>query len=105
MIIRVAIAEQQIHIAIIIKIKKLQSPTTEKFCRRADSCGKRDIAKALIPIVMVEREHLLIDIRNEEIDPAVLIVVGGANYIPRPGPPALLNTTAESTQISVNITF
>src|SRR6267143_5281134 len=83
MIIRVAIAKQQIQVTIVIKIKKLQSPTTEKFGRRRYACGKRNITKALILIVVVKRKHLLINICNEEIDPAILIVVGGIDSHPR----------------------
>src|SRR5260370_42299374 len=41
------------------------------------------ITKSLILIVVVERKQFLINICNEQIDPAVLIVVGGIDSHPR----------------------
>ncbi len=86
MIIGMAVAEQQIYVAVIVKIEKFQPPATKKLRRPANACGNRHIFEALILIIVVKGEHLLVHVCDEEIRPAILIVIGRVHAHARPWP-------------------
>src|SRR3974390_2091895 len=69
------IAEQQIKIAVIVVIEKLQTPAAHQPCRHADPVGVGNVSENFILVILVERVHLLIDVCLNKADPAILIVI------------------------------
>ena len=64
-VIRIAVGEKQIEIAIIIIIKELQTPSTHQSGRIANTGRTGLVIECFIVIVLINREHLTIDIRHE----------------------------------------
>src|SRR3954462_15984139 len=70
-----AIGQKQIDETVIVVVEELQAPAAQKARRLRYAIRRRDIRKEFVPIVSVQRKHLLIDIGNEEILFAVTIDV------------------------------
>src|SRR2546428_8018960 len=70
-----AVTEQQIQIPIVIKVEKLHTPATQQTRSGADASGHGHVVEALITIVVVEGEHLPVNIRHKQVNPAVLVVI------------------------------
>ncbi len=71
-----AIAKDEVQVAVIVVIKKFQAPAAHQVCSGANARGNSDISKTLVFVVVIERIHFLVNVGNEQIDPPVLIVVG-----------------------------
>ena len=84
-IIRMAVTEQQVKIAVIVVIKKFQTPAAHQPRSHPDPIGIGNVAEHFVLIVVVERVHFLIDIGREQVDPAILIVVRCVYSHPRAG--------------------
>ena len=72
-----AVGEEQIDGAVVVVIEELQPPAAQQARRLRDAVDVRDVAEGLVLVVLVEREHLLIDVGDEQILLAVAVEVGG----------------------------
>ena len=66
-VVGMAVGQDQIDGAVVVVIEELQSPAAEQARRLGDAVGVRDVAEGLVLLVAVEREHLLIDVGDEEV--------------------------------------
>src|SRR5580704_2667523 len=78
-VVGMAVAEQQIEVAVVVVVEKFQSPAAHQARGGTDAGRHGGIGKSFVLVVVVDRIHLLVDVGDEEIDPAVLIVVGSVN--------------------------
>src|SRR5690349_10950167 len=69
-----AIRENQIGIAVVVVIEEAQTPTTEQACGLSNLAGA--INKGQILFIVIETEQLLIDVGDEQVLPAVVVVIG-----------------------------
>src|ERR1700757_3878010 len=76
-IVRVAIGEEKIEIAVVVIIEELEAPPAHQASRGADAGGQGLIVEGLVVIVLIERIHLVVDVGDEQVHPAVLIDIGG----------------------------
>src|SRR5438067_4698159 len=72
----IAIADDEIEITVIVIIEKLQSPAAEQPRRVRNVRSGSNIVEGRIVAIAIKREHLMIDIGYEEVEPAVLIEIG-----------------------------
>jgi hypothetical protein len=83
--VRMAVGNDQVEVAIVVEVKKLQPPAAHEACDRPDRRSERDVVESSLMVIVVERIHLVVDVGDEKIDPAVLIVVGGVDAHPGAG--------------------
>src|SRR5207248_5380441 len=60
-------------------IEELDSPSTHQLGGRPNASGYRGIAEGFVLAVVVERKHFLVYVRNEQINPSVLIIISGVH--------------------------
>src|SRR5438552_16280014 len=85
LIVGMSIGQEEIHIAVIVIIEKLDTPTTHQPRDLANAVGDRHVVEAAILVVVVERIHLLVYVGDEKIYPTVLIIVGSVDAHSRTG--------------------
>ena len=73
------VAKKQVHVAVVVVVKKLYAPPTQHFRGGGDSRAGSDIVERFVLVVVVQRKRFVIHVRNEQIDPAILIIIGGVN--------------------------
>src|ERR1035438_622333 len=73
------IGEDQIEIAVVVVVEKLQPPSAHPPCGHANAEGHGDIIERQVFIVLVERENFFIDIGDEQIHPAIFVEIGGVH--------------------------
>ena len=69
------VAQEEVHVAIIVVIEELHAPAAQHFSSGANSGARRGIGKRFILIVVVQRIQFVVYVRHEEIEPAILIVI------------------------------
>src|SRR5712692_1893814 len=69
-VVRVAIGKNQVEHPVVVIVEKLQAPSAEQAggLRYAVLVGY--VSEALVMVVLVKREHLLVDVGYEQILPA-----------------------------------
>src|SRR6266851_5262374 len=72
-IIRVAVNQEKVRVAIIIIVKKSQSPATQKLRGRAYFA--RFIRKSKIFLIVIKAEKLLLDVSYKKVLPAITVKV------------------------------
>src|SRR5262249_20144088 len=78
-VVRMAVSKKKINITIVIVVEKLEAPPAKKACRFSNAVCARNIGKSFILVVLVERKHLLVYVRNEQVLPAITVEVRGVN--------------------------
>src|SRR5262245_27760023 len=73
------VREKQIDQTVVVVVEELQAPAAQEARRLRHTIRRRDIRKEFVPLVSIQRKHLLIDIGNEEILFAVTIDVRGVH--------------------------
>src|ERR1041384_6367301 len=68
------IRQDQIRVAIVVVIKETQTPAAEQTRCRSNLAGPVD--KGQVLLIVIETEQFLIDIGNEQVLPAVVVVIG-----------------------------
>ena len=66
-VVGMAVGEKQIDGAVVVVVEELQPPSAQDPRGSRDVVLIRDVGKELLPLIVVEREHLLIDVRDEQI--------------------------------------
>ena len=74
-IVRVTIGDEQINVAVIVVIEKLNSPAAHQSSDHANMRGNRDIVERLVMIVVIKRIHFLVDVGDKQVCPSILIVI------------------------------
>ena len=74
-----AVAKKQVEVAVVIVVEEFLSHTAEHHGAGGDAEPGSDVGKGFVAIVVVQRKHFVVDVGNEEIDPAILVVVAGVN--------------------------
>src|SRR5438067_11456439 len=80
-----AVCYKQVHAAIVVKIKKLYSPTTHQGRRHTHDAGRGFVVEGAVVIIVVEGIMLVVNVVHEQIRPAVLVVVGRIDTHSRTG--------------------
>ena len=93
-VIGMAVRENEIDQTVVVIVEIFEAPTAQQPCRLRDIIRLRHIAKGLVFIVLVDGKHLMIDIRDEQILPAVSIEVGGIHSHSRTRLPAFAEAHA-----------
>ena len=75
-VVGVTVGEEQIDVPVVVVVEELQAPAAEKPRRLRDAVGRGDVREELAAVVLVKREHLLVDVGDEEILLAVAVEVG-----------------------------
>ncbi len=83
-VVRVPVGEHQVEVAVVVVVEELQAPPAEQPRGLRDAVGVGHVLERLVAAVLVEREHLLIDVGDEQVLPAVLVEVGGIDAHARP---------------------
>src|SRR5262249_23769227 len=73
-VVRMAIRQNQIGIAVVIVIEETQTPAAEQTRCRPNLAGPVD--EGQIFFIVIETEQFLIDIGDEQILPTVVVVIG-----------------------------
>ena len=73
------LARNEIDEAVVVVVEELQSPAAQQPRRLRDAVRIGDVGEELVAVVPVEREHLLIDVGDEQVLPAVAVDVGGVD--------------------------
>ncbi len=67
--------DQQINPTVVVVVKKLGSPTNVGQTYGSDFCCVRNIGKRSVPIIVVKSVVVVIEICNEQIEFAIVIIV------------------------------
>ena len=86
-VVRVAVRQEKVGGAVVVVIEEFHAPPAHVQRDLADAVRDSHIVEGLIAIVVVEGIHLLIYVSDEQVHPAVLVVVGGVRAHPGPGAP------------------
>ena len=89
LVVGVTVRDKQILIPIIVVIQKFHTPPTHQTGRRSNSQRSRHIIECPVVIVPIDRIHFLIDIRNKQVLPTILVVVGRIDTHPGTSAPVL----------------
>ncbi len=76
-----SVGEDEIGIAVVVVVEELQPPAAQEARSLADLAGL--VQEGEVFLVLVEAEEFLIDVGDEQVLPAVAVVVGGVNAHPR----------------------
>ena len=98
-----AVGEKQIDVAVVVVVEELQPPAAQQPGRLRDAVGVRDVGERFAAVVPVEREHLLIDVGDEEILVAVAVEVRGVDAHARSRLPLALKATSAGSPISSHL--
>ena len=79
-----AVGDDEVHVAVIVVVKKLQPPSAHPACSHANSLLHRYVFKAPVAAVTIKRKDLLIDVGDEQVHPAVIVEVGRVDAHTRP---------------------
>src|SRR5712692_5557665 len=74
-----AVRKDEINIAVIIVVEKLQAPSAQKASGLRNGLRLRDVNESLVLVVLVQGEFFLVHVGDEEILPAVVVVVRRIN--------------------------
>src|SRR3984885_2580161 len=74
-----AVGDDQVEIAVVVVVEELQPPTAHQAGGSTNGRIQRDIVEAAAAVVAVERIHFVVDIGDKQIDPAILVVIGGVD--------------------------
>src|SRR3984893_3250244 len=74
-IVRIPVGEQQIEVAIVVVVKKLQTPPAHEFGGFADTGGKCQVIKRLITIIFIYGEHFAVEVCHEQAHPSIIIKI------------------------------
>src|SRR5215472_8278431 len=72
---RVAITEKKVNVPIVIIIEEFLAHAAEHHRIGGNAKAWCDICECFISVVVIEREHFVIDVGDEQIDPAILVVI------------------------------
>ena len=86
-VVRVAVCKQEVGRAVVVVIEKFHAPAAHQARDLANAIRNGHIVEGLIAIVVVKRIHLLVYVGDEQVHPAVLVVVGGVHPHPGARPP------------------
>src|SRR5579859_71701 len=78
-VVRVAVGDEQILIAIVVIIEELYAPAAHQPSRAADSGCARHVIEGLVVPIAINGVHLLIDVGDKQVLPAILIEVCGVD--------------------------
>ena len=84
-VVGVAVGQEQIDQAVVVVIEELQAPAAQQPGGLRHAVRRRDVGEELVAVVLVEREHLLIDVGDEQILLPVAVDVGSVDAHPRSG--------------------
>jgi hypothetical protein len=70
LVIRVTVCEKQIKVAIVIVVKELHAPTAHESRSAADAERAGHVVESEIVIVAIDGIHFLVNIGNEQVQPA-----------------------------------
>src|SRR5205823_6479141 len=65
-------SQPMILVAIIVIVKKLQTPSAHEFGGFADARGKRQVVKCFVMIVFIYGEHFAVEVSHEQAHPSVI---------------------------------
>src|ERR1035438_5356470 len=86
-VVGVAVGQEEIERAIVVIIEESQPPAAQKARGLRHLVLEGDVPKGLVPAVLVEREHFLVHVGDEQILPSVTVEIGGIHAHTRAGPP------------------
>src|SRR5260221_124312 len=97
-VVRVSIRDEQILIAIVVIIEELYAPAAHEPGGTADSGCTGHVIEGFVVPIAINGVHLLIDVGDEQVLPAVLIEVRGVDAHARSSPAVLTeaNTGSEA---------
>ena len=74
-----AVAKQEIKVAVIVIVKELHAPSAHQLGGRPNPgrCGK--VTKCLVLVVVIQRKHFLVYVGDEQVGPSILIVVSSVH--------------------------
>jgi hypothetical protein len=78
-----AVREEQVDMAVVVVVEELQAPAAQEPRGLRHAVRRGDIGEGLVPVVVIQGEHLLIDVRDEQILAAVAVEVRGVDAHPR----------------------
>src|SRR5882672_8908295 len=78
-VVRVPIRDEQVLIAIVVIIEELYAPAAHELSRAADSGCTGHVVEGFVVSITINGVHLLIDVGNEQVLPAILIEVRGVD--------------------------
>ena len=76
-IVGMAVGKKQIHVPVIVVVKELDPPAAQEPGSDPNTGLHGHIVEAFVVEIAVNRVHLLVHVGDEEIHPAVVIVIGG----------------------------
>ena len=69
------VGDEQVQIAVIVNVKEFHTPAAHLNRCFPDSIGNRHVVKCVVVIVVIERVHFPIDIRDKKIGPTIVVKV------------------------------
>ena len=72
-----AVGQEQVEVPVVVDVEELEPPAAHEAGGLRDVVCVRDVRERLVPVVAVERVHLLVHVGHEEVLPAVLVEIGG----------------------------
>src|SRR5256885_12061507 len=78
-VVRMSVRDEQILIAIVVVIEELYAPAAHEPRRATDSGRAGYVIEGFVVPITINGIHLLIDVGNEQVLPAILIEVGGVD--------------------------
>src|SRR5579883_541600 len=91
-VVGIAVGEKQVEVAVVIVIEELEPPAAHQARCCADAGCVGLIIKSLVVVVLIERILFVIDVGDEEVQPSVLIEVGGIDSHAGSGTASLAET-------------
>src|SRR5688572_7492437 len=73
------IGNKQIHPAVVVVVEKLRPPANVWQARGRDLRSIRKIRKRILAVVMIERVVLVCEVRNEQVEFSIVIVVANGH--------------------------
>ena len=83
-IVRMAVGDQQVEVAVVIVVEKLQTPAAHRLRGPGNTGRSGDIFKRLVVFVVIHPIELVIQIRHKKIHPSILGQISGIHSHARP---------------------
>src|SRR2546430_483116 len=75
LVVGMAVAQEQVQITVVVAVEEFQTPPTDQAGGQADAGGHGHVIKGFVLVVPIQGIHFLVNVGDEEVHPAVLVII------------------------------
>src|SRR5687767_12844831 len=79
------VTDDQVFITVVIEIEELYTPSAIHLCGGRDAGRSRIVGECVVAEIAIDREHLAIEVGDEQVLPPIVVEVGCVYTHARPG--------------------